>query len=858
SNSSDIIIGTPVAGRNRADLENLIGLFVNTLVLRNHVLEDITIKQFLYNVNQCLIEALNNQEIPFEKLIDELNIERNLSHTPLFQVMFVFNNSPLSELKISNLSVQARSIDLGTSKFDLDLVITKRNDKITGVLEYDVDLFKEETINLMIERYLTILSEIKNQRFIKLKHFNFIDDYEKIDLTQICAGKKKVYSNSETLVHLFNENLSENSSRNAVVYRDQKITYGELNKRANQLARYLVRIGVKNESIVAVCFERSLQSIISIIAIWKSSGVYLPLDPSYPKERLEYMLTNSKAEVILTEKIFGNFNENTINTIYLSDELDKISLESEDNIQTNIYAKNLAYIIYTSGSTGIPKGVMVQHQSALNLAFELNDKIYSAFKNKKLNISLNAPLPFDASMQQIIMLAFGHTLIIIPEEIRLDGNQFLSYINDKKIDLLDSVPTQLKILIEYGLCDQKFEYPKVILPGGEPIDQQTWEIIKRSTQYKFFNMYGPTECTVDSTICEISDEYEKPLIGKPVSNSLHYILDKNLNLCPKGIPGELYIGGEIIARGYLNNSSLTAERFIPNFFSPDAGGRIYKTGDLVRYFTDGNIEYIGRLDEQVKLRGFRIELGEIETILKNYKKIQDAAVIIREDEPNNKKLVAYYIIKGDDKVDIVEIKKLLSEKLPDYMIPNFYMELTSFPLLPNKKINRKAFPKPNFDRNVINSDFAEAINDNERTLLTIWKDILKIDNLGVNDNFFELGGDSILSIQVISKANQNGLSVSPKNLFQFPTIRGLASVAGFARKIVADQNILTDQANLNPIQTWFFKQDFINKITSMLRDREPYYSQADLIFDVDNSPIGKTVDRFAKIINRVICEKNKN
>ncbi|MFZ1289535.1 MAG: amino acid adenylation domain-containing protein [Melioribacteraceae bacterium] len=810
STSNDILIGTPVAGRNKLELQQIIGLFVNTIVLRSKFSNNITVSELLFKVNQTLIEALNNQEVPFEKLVDELKVERSLSHSPLFQAMFVFNNSPISEIELKELKIQPQKVDLKISKFDLNLVITKRNEKLTGVFEYDTDLFKEETIFLMIDHYLEILTSVLTNPSQKISELQFINNSEKIKLLNSLNNTVNLNQNNTVLHKLFEENLTKFACETAVIYKDKKISFSELNRMSNQLSNYLIKKGVLKESIVVVSLERSIENIIAILAIWKAGGIYLPIDPSYPIDRLNYMIENSNATIVITEKSISEFTKIKTTKIILSDEIGLIENENSENPNLKIFSENLAYIIFTSGSTGLPKGVMIQHRTAINLAYGLSKKIYKS-ENRKFNISLNAPLSFDASMQQIIMLIFGHTLVIIPEEIRLDGNAFIEYINDKQIDILDCVPTQLKILIESGILNNHSNYPQIILPGGEPINTDIWDKIKNTEHIKFFNMYGPTECTVDSTICDINKTLVKPSIGKPIENSIHFILDSNLNLAPKGIPGELYIGGDCISRGYLKNPSLTAERFIPNPYDKNGGSRIYKTGDLVRLMNDGNIEYLGRLDEQVKLRGFRIELGEIETNLRRHELIEDAVVLIREDEPENKKLVAYYIVKPNSEITIGQLKKHLAEKLPEYMVPSLFMEMTSFPLLTNKKINRKGFPRPEFNRDIIDSKFLAPSNEVENSLVTIWKEVLKVENIGVNDNFFELGGDSILAIQVISKANQSGIKITPKNIFQSPTIKGLSLLAGNTIINFENKEIHKGIFSLSPIQNWFFDQSFQNQ-----------------------------------------------
>ena len=840
SKSEDILIGTPVAGRNRNEIEPIIGLFVNTLVLRTDFSKDLTIKHFLQNVKQVFVEAMNHQEIPFEKLVDELKVERSLSHTPFFQVMFVFNNSPVAQIELPDLFIQPKPIDLGTSKFDINLVLTKRNEKIRGSLEYDLDLYKESTIQNMIEHFKNALISISTNLSQTISEVQLINKSEEIKLLNNYSGQKLAYPNLKVLHRVFEDNLKNNLDRISVVYKNDQLTFSELNKKSNRLANYIINKGVEQESLIAVCLERSVESIISILAIWKAGAVYLPFDPSYPKDRLDYMLSNSEASLVITEqKTAENLLLDSSSNIILSEEWEEINKLTDDNLNVSIYPENLAYMIYTSGTTGLPKGVMVQHKSAVNLAFGLNEKIYSKYDSEKLRVSLNAPLPFDASMQEIVMLLFGHSLVLIPEELKLVPDEFLSYVRNKKIDLLDCVPTQLKYLIDHGLLDESNSFPKIVLPGGEPIDQNIWNKIKNVEHISFFNMYGPTECSVDSTICEIKYEHDKPNIGLPIYNSPHYVLDENMQLSPIGIPGELYIGGECLSRGYLGKQEITAERFLPNPFSENKGDRIYKTGDLVRFMPDSNIEYLRRLDDQVKIRGFRIELGEIESLLNKHETINQSIVIVREDEPSIKKLVAYIKLDDNDKINLTDLRNYLSSHLPDYMIPASFTLLDEIPLLPNGKVNKRELPEPEIDTLKLSDNYQAPETLKEETLAKIWQQILRVEKIGIRDNFFELGGDSILGIQVIAKANQAGIKISPKNLFQYPTIQGLASVAESTKEIIAEQEILSGDVLLTPIQKWFFLQEFKN---------QNHWNQSILLEVNDNLDVELLEKTIAKLI----------
>ncbi|MCU0488384.1 MAG: amino acid adenylation domain-containing protein, partial [Anaerolineales bacterium] len=591
----------------------------------------------------------------------------------------------------------------------------------------------------------------------------------------------------------------------------------------NQLARYLRRLGVGPNVITGLCVERSLESVIGILGILKAGGAYLPLDPEYPIDRLTFILQDAQATVLLTQSHLVDSLAGEIpgvTAISLDQDWEKIAEESSENLSgvqesySLVGADDLAYVIYTSGSTGRPKGVMIEHRSAINLWLGLNRVIYAQLSKSGLKVSLNAPLPFDASVQEWLMLLSGHTLVVIPAAVRQDGDSLLKFIRENRIDVLDCVPSQLKMLISAGFFEPGQWRPRAVLPGGEAIDSGTWEKLASADQTEFFNMYGPTECTVDSTICQVSAHPLIPSIGKPIVNAQAYVLDRNLQIAPIGVAGELYLGGQGVARGYLNRPELTAERFISNPFGQEIGPeyrgeRLYRTGDLVRYLPDGYLEYLGRVDFQVKLRGFRIELGEIESVLGQLPGVQDAVVIVREDSPGEKQLVAYLVAEVEAEaasLNVSAIRNSLKARLPEYMVPGIFVFLDKLPLTPNRKVDRKALPKPEGIRPELEVLFEAPRTEQEKTLAQIWSQVLKLDRIGIHDNFFDLGGDSILSIQVVARANQAGLRLTPRQIFEAQTIEALAAVAGTTPVSQAEQGPVSGPVALIPIQKAFFDQ----------------------------------------------------
>lgn len=826
SGQEDICVGTPIANRQRAEIEDLIGFFVNTLVMRADLSGSPSFRNLLSQVKQSAIEAYAAQDVPFERLVDELQPERDQSHTPLFQVMFTVQESSIQSLKLPGLTLTPVQLDTGSAKFDLILTMVDRGDVLKGVLEYNTDLFDLTTIDRMIGHYRVLLEAIIKDPDQPVDRLPILTNAERrqllVEWNQPFDPDTQPFLNQK-IDELFEKQVDKTPDSDAVVYQDSRLTYRELNARANQLARYLRSLGVGPNVIAGLCVERSLESVVGILGILKAGGAYLPLDPEYPVDRLTFILQDAQVPVLLTQSHLVESLATEIpgvKLICLDQDWEKIGKESSENLsgaQESSFkagADDLAYVIYTSGSTGRPKGVMIEHRSAINLWLGLNRVIYTQFSKPGLKVSLNAPLPFDASVQEWLMLLSGHTLVVIPAAVRQDGDSLLTFIRENRIDVLDCVPSQLKMLMAAGFSELGQWKPQAVLPGGEAIDSGTWEKLASDDQTEYFNMYGPTECTVDSTICQVSAHPLLPSIGKPIVNAQAYVLDRNLQLAPIGVAGELYLGGQGVARGYLNRPELTAERFIPNPFVQEIGPeyrgeRLYRTGDLVRYLPDGYLEYLGRVDFQVKLRGFRIELGEIESVLGQLPGIQDVVVIIREDSPGEKQLVAYLVAEAEADaaaLNVSAIRNSLKSRLPEYMLPGIFVFLDKLPLTPNRKVDRKALPRPEGIRPELEVVFEAPRTEQEKTLAQIWSQVLKLDRIGIHDNFFDLGGDSILSIQVVSRANQAGLRLTPRQIFEAQTIEALAAVAGTAPVSQAEQGPVSGSVALTPIQKAFFDQ----------------------------------------------------
>ncbi len=871
----DIVIGTPIANRNRAELENLIGYFANTLVIRAQLHGNPTFREALQRVREAALGAYAHQDTPFEMVVNAVDAERNMSFSPLFQVMFILQNLPQdrSALKLPGLTLDTVHSDTGVATFDITFALSESPGGLRGALNYNTDLFDAATIRRMLNHFARILEQVVADPDRPIGDISLLTEEEARLLLVDWNRTEAPFPADATIPQRFMAQTAATPDAPAVVFGDTTLTYAELDARSNQVAHALIARGVGPESLVGLMLPRSAEMMVALLGILKAGGAYVPLDPNYPPERLRYMIEDAGVEIVIsnqysvfsfqfseedgrsvdelnTEHLTGAFQNDAASTSALAFQilyLDELNTEHWPIAPPNIplHPENAAYVIYTSGSTGRPKGVVIPHRNALNLAAALKSRIYDqVVPGRALRISLNAPLSFDASVQQWIMLTYGHTLVIVPDEVRRDGAALVDFIRAQRLELVDCVPTQLKLMIEHGLFDEDAWKPLAMLPGGEAIDQATWDALRAQDAIQFFNMYGPTECTVDSVVSWVNRSGDRPNIGRFLANDRGYVLDAYGQPAPIGVPGELYLGGAGVARGYLNRPALTAERFLPDPFiallnhegtkarrheeekelpplqrseatgggGPGRGLRLYRTGDLVRWLPSGELEFLGRVDFQVKFHGYRIELGEIESVLREHGAIKDVVVMVREDTPGAQRLVAYLIPEGEARPSIDELRKFAGQSLPDYMIPGVFVYLDAFPLLPNGKINRRALPEPEVSREDLGVDYAPPSTPEEEALVEIWTEVLGVDQVGVYDNFFELGGDSILSIQVVARANQRGLNISPKDIFQNPTIAGLAAVAAVSRRtIVAEQGEVTGDAPLTPIQQWFFERDFEDK-----------------------------------------------
>jgi amino acid adenylation domain-containing protein len=772
--SEDIVVGSPIANRNRIEIEGLIGFFVNTLVLRTDLSNNPTFRTLLSRVSDVALGAYTHQDATFEQLVEELQPQRDLSNTPLFQVMFGLQNAPISALELSGLKLSFLGRNPGTAKFDLTLFIEEAAEELIGVLEYNTDLFEEATINRMAGHFQQLLAGIVANPDRPLSELPMLTEAERQQLLVEWNQTQVDYPKNYCIHELFEAQVERTPDAIAVVFEDQQLTYRELNAKANQLAHYLQTLGVGPEVLVGICVERSLEMAIGLLGILKAGGAYVPLDPAYPQERLTFMLEDARVPVLLTQQyLVAKLPPHNAQVICLDANINEIAQYSQKNPISGVNSNNLIYVIYTSGSTGKPKGVMNTHHGLCNRLLWMQDAYHLTVSDRVLQ---KTPFSFDVSVWEVFWpLMNGACLVIAQPGGHQDSAYLVKLIHTEQITTIHFVPSMLQVFLE----EQELEgcsCLKRVICSGEALSLELQKRFFARLEAELYNLYGPTEAAIDVTSwhCQRQSDLPHVPIGRPIANTQIYLLDAQKELVPIGIPGELHITGEGLARGYLNRPELTAEKFIPNPFSDGTGSRLYKTGDLARYRPDGNIEYLGRIDYQVKVRGFRIELGEIEAVLSQHQGVRDAVVVVREDKPGSQSLVAYVVPSSKPAPTIAQLRRFLIEKLPNYMVPTAFALIETLPLTPNGKVDRKVLPAPEPTRRESTVSWVHPRTPVEEMLASIWSQVLGIEQVGIYDNFFELGGHSLLVTQVISQIRKVfGVDLPVRCLFEAPTIASL-------------------------------------------------------------------------------------
>jgi amino acid adenylation domain-containing protein len=775
SGQLDLLVGSPIANRNSSAIEKLMGFFANTLALRGDLSGNPSFLALLERVKQTTLSAYAHQDLPFEMLVERLQLDRDLSRNPLVQVMFSLQNTPQSEGSLSGLKIENLPLPIDTkARFDLEVNFWEVSDSLEAAWCYSTDLFAAGTITQMGQHFQNLLTAIAANPSLGIFELRMLSDAERHQLLASWNETQTDYSDYKCIHQLFEEQVERTPDAIAVVFEGQQLTYDELNSRANQLAHYLQSLELKLEDKIGVCIERSPLMVIATLAILKAGGAYVPLDIAYPSERLAFMIENVQCPIILTQNHLSDRLpvNNSQKLIDIESKWESIAQYSPANITSKVTPNNLAYIIYTSGSTGIPKGTEVIHRNIIGFIFGVD---YVQLDAHQIWLQ-HSSISWDAfTLELWTPLLFGGRCVLYPGNVITPEN-LSKIIKEEGVNILWLTCALFNLMID--TMPESLLGVKQLITGGETLSVAH---IRRGLallpETQIINGYGPSECTVFTCCYPISKQLDENLasipIGKPIGDRKVYLLDRNLQPVPVGVSGEIHVGGASVARGYLNQLALTREKFISNPFL--AGDTLYKTGDLARYLPDGNIEYIGRIDNQVKIRGFRIELGEIEAVIGQNEDVQSACVIVREDNPGDKRLIAYIVPKPGVTITSGDFRQFLTHKLPGYMVPSAFVMLEFLPLTANGKIDRRALKAP---INTSDSDrFIEARSQLELSLVQIWSKVLKIDKIGVRDNFFDLGGHSLLAPYLTTQIKEQfGKEIALTALFQNPTIEQLATI----------------------------------------------------------------------------------
>ncbi|MBW4633663.1 MAG: amino acid adenylation domain-containing protein [Iphinoe sp. HA4291-MV1] len=767
SGQTDICVGTPIANRNHREIEGLIGLFLNTLVLRSNLSGNPSFADLLSQVREVALSAYAHQDLPFEQLVEALQPERSLSHAPLFQVMFVLR-TPMPPLQLPDLTLSLLPINSSTTNFDLTLFMEQTSSGLSGSIEYNTDLFDDSTIVRMVQHYENLLGAVVANPQTPVSNLAILTSSEQHQMLVEWNNTSSEYAKDLCMHQLFEQQVQKSPDAVAVEFDSEQLTYRELNAKANQLAHHLRSLGVGPEVLVGICTQRSTQMLVGLLAVLKAGGAYVPVDPNYPKERLEYILADSQVFVVLTQQHLLEQLEWQHGHVVLLDQ-DCSYSDNSSNPNSHVLSENIAYAIYTSGSTGQPKGVQIRHSAVVNFLSSMLREPGVVSSDVLVAVTT---ITFDIAVLELFLpLSVGARVVLSPE-VMTDGGQSTAALAETA-SVMQGTPATWRLLMQTGFSSNQ---DLKILCGGEALSRELAnQLLERTAS--LWNMYGPTETTIWSAVSQVQATSGLVSIGSAIANTQFYILDTYLQPVPVGVPGELHIGGEGLARGYLNRPELTAEKFIPNPFG-EPGSRLYKTEDLMRYQPNGDLEYLGRIDHQVKIRGFRMELGEIEAVLTQHPNVNSCCAIVREDTPEDKRLVAYVVPHTHTAVTKSELRSFLKQKLPDYMVPTVFVMLDTLPLNSNGKVDRKALPTPDQTTLEVQAYVAPR-NEVERLICAIWQQVLNLEKVGIHDNFFEIGGHSLLIIQIHSKLNHKLLEkfnrkISVVDLFKYPTISALA------------------------------------------------------------------------------------
>jgi len=781
TNQTDIVVGMPIAGRRETQIEDLIGFFVNTLVLRTDLSGDPTFKELLGRVREVCVGAYAHQDAPFERLVEELQPERSLSRTPLFQVMFALQNAPQGELRLPGLTLEPMAAESETTKFDLSFHATESDGQLHCILYYKTALFEPATAARMLAHFEALLRAAAANPEARAASLPYLTEHEEHMLLKGWNETGSDYPREDCVHELFERQAEMTPEAVAVRFEGELLTYAELNLRAEGLARHLRALGVGPETFVGLLAERTPSLITGLLAVLKAGGAYVPLDPSWPEERIRLILQDARAPLLLAERrLAGLLPEHDARRVVLLDsDLSNAESTGEDVRHARARPENPAYVIYTSGSTGRPKGVVVEHRQIVNYVRAIVERVHL---EPEMSFMMVQPLTVDSS-QTVIFPAFfvGGTIHLVSRERAADPAALAEYFEREPVDCLKIAPSHLAALQTAAQPERLMPRQRLII-GGEASRREWAEGLARLTPAcAIFNHYGPTEATVGMLTYKVhAKEPPRPThvlpMGLPLPNTKAYVLDRHMRLVAVGVSGELYIGGECVARGYLNRPGTTAEKFVPDPYSSEPGARLYKTGDVVRRLSDGNLLFIGRDDQQVKIRGFRIELGEIEAALRRHARIGGAVVIAREEEGGDRRLVGYVVPSEPGQAEGLreELREYLRKKLPDYMVPSALIVLDSLPLSSHGKLDVQRLPAPD-PASAQSEGYVAPRNETELRIACIWEELLGVRPVGINDNFFDLGGHSLLATQLVSHIRRTlNVELPLRAVFEVPTVAGQA------------------------------------------------------------------------------------
>ena len=773
SGAEDLVVGVPASGRHHEETASLLGFFSNTLAMRTDLSGDPPFEELLQRVKTTTLEAQIHQELPFERLVEALNPQRSQSHSPIFQVLFGYDVAPVQPPTLAGSELEQLPIPgWQWSRFDLSIIARELPDgSLRAQLEYATDLFDAATIERTIGHFTTLLSAVCRDPAQRLSRLALLTDEERHTMLVDWNATRRPYDR-RCLHELIAEQAARSPDALAVVSEHDRLTYGQLDARSNQLAHELIEAGVERGSLVGMCLERSVDLLVSMLAVLKAGAAYVPIDPTYPPQRQEFMLADAEAPVLITQSRFlGAVDPRGARVVCVDRDRAQIETRPTEPVGIEVDPEQRAYVIYTSGSTGRPKGVEVTHRSVANLIVHMRERPGLSERDVVANLTTPA---FDLSVPDwYLPLTTGARLVIVPREATLDGVELADWLARSGATFVQATPTTWQVLIDASWTGSA---ALKIVCGGEALPRALAEELQ-SRCASLWHMYGPTETTVWSSIMEL-EPGEGPIpLGGPIANTRFYVLDANRQPVPIGIPGELLIGGDGLALGYRNRPELTAEKFVGDPFSMGARAHLYRTGDLVRRRESGTLEFLGRIDQQVKLRGFRIELGEIEAVLDSHHDVSGAVAVVREDSPGDQRLVAYVVSAVERTVDSEQLRRLCKTRLPPFMVPSAFVSLDAFPVTANGKLDRSALPAPDGSRPDLERTYAAPETPVEQSLASIWSEILGVERIGLDDDFFDLGGHSLLAVKMLSRVQESfDLNLLLHNVFEHSTVRELAAV----------------------------------------------------------------------------------